>query len=128
MALLYSERLRLANAPSPHPAGGCRRHQAGEWRGPLSLAVEEWAFRPTRAAARPDGCLQWLGPDVFYSVKFVDVDADLGSRADDNLMSWVGQLRDLEVLNVHGNRDVTDVPADLDAGLRSASFTSTKLV
>ena len=57
----------------------------------------------------PGWLLQWLGPDVFYSVKFVDVDADLGSRADDNLMSWVGQLRDLEVLNVHGNRDVTDL-------------------
>ena len=57
----------------------------------------------------PGWLIQWLGPDFFYSVKRVDIDADFGFRADDNLMSRVGQLRDLEVLSLHGNKDVTDI-------------------
>ena len=57
----------------------------------------------------PGWLLQWLGPDFFYGVKRVDLVADFGDGADDRLMIRVAQLRDLEALNLHGDKDVTDV-------------------
>ena len=46
----------------------------------------------------------------------------LASRADDDLMTRVGWLRDLEVLSLHGNKDVTDIGLAHLKGLGEAPF------
>jgi hypothetical protein len=70
----------------------------------------------------PGSLLRWLGHDFFYSVKRVDIDADFGQRADDDLMTRVGWLRDLEVLSLHGNKDVTDIGLAHLKGLERLRF------
>jgi Leucine Rich repeat len=65
-------------------------------------------FDPQGKPGVPEWLLQRLGPDFFYSVKYAGVFTELGSRADDNLMTRLGQLRELEALYVDGN-DVTDL-------------------
>jgi hypothetical protein len=56
----------------------------------------------------PGWLLDRLGPDFFYSVKKVVIDA-VGGHADDSLMTRVGRLGDLEVLNLSESKDVTDM-------------------
>jgi hypothetical protein len=82
----------------------------------------------------PEWLLQSLGPDFFYrvkyvvinadlhSVKYVVIDADFGRRADDSLMTQVGQLRELEVLDLHGNKEVTDIGLARLEGLTTLRF------
>ena len=72
--------------------------------------IYEWqwkdgSFDPSGKPRVPGRLLDRLGPDLIYRVKRVDIGQ---GRADDSLMSPVGRLDGLEVLNLSGCRGVTD--------------------
>jgi hypothetical protein len=64
------------------------------------------SYDPSAQPAVPVWLLGRLGPDLFYKVKRVDLIS--GPRVDDDLMTRVGRLRDLEMLRLNGCRSVTD--------------------
>jgi hypothetical protein len=88
--------------------------RAGGW------VVYQWRWKNGRLdrfgqPGVPRWLLDRLGPDFFYRVKRVDIVGGFGGQADDNLMTQVACLGDLEALNLDGSKDVTDVGlADLE--------------
>jgi hypothetical protein len=82
--------------------------RAGSW------VIYQWQWNNGRFLRSgkphvPRWLLDRLGPDFFYRVKRVDIVGGFGGHADDDLMTKVAWLSDLESLNLDGNKDVTEV-------------------